>query len=1001
MADQYQEGAIAEGPNGQFLVMRGGNWYPSNDKGIPTQRIPRSDYGERYFQQPNGDIVREGPKGGFDVVERAGGAAGGGDFTVGADARGRYNIGIESLIAAEKQTAKQEARGGNPLARDWGAWALDSVGIDGPGDNDIRPFSGLAAFFGGQDYQDYTQALASYEASLMPIMSGASVTASEARRMIRADFPAIGDSAETIANKARNRLRRINAVAQGLGRDAIFSDEEIAAARGRQDDLPKYAGVAAAAQGVTGGYDIGPDGRPVAPTPQAPTPGSSPETAIDIESGISPDEILALLQNGGWVRRGNGEPFEATASRGAPQEGAQSLRPGLNLNPEPNAEELVQRYRDEEGTGFERKANAFGRGALDTLTFGLSDELAAGINTVVPGSWGGAGNSGTRTGWNGRWGDAYRHNVELERGLAKADSEDVPVSRGAGQVAGALVPAGAVVRGAGIGGRALATAPNALRAAAAGGAYGGAYGFGSAQGNALERAPQAAIGAGVGGVTGAAAGPVLGFLGRRVAAPVGNALQAGNRFIGRQVGRAGEALNVPGAAALTERAQPNALRSGMHKFADRMGPQRVNALSGRVDEQTGLGIDATAVDALDDASLGRVRALATRDTPARDLAVRFAEGRRERLPSRVRRIASEEVSSDARPTQAVMDDLAKARRDNAAAINDFGGDLVALDDNAIQALRSDLAQGAVQAAIRRAQGSIDPVERDAANRLSALADTVRDNPAGARLTVREVQDISAALRNAADGAFRSNTPADGPVLANLGKAVRDAGRNSSEGYRKWLGQYADDSDLLEAATTGRNFVSVSNDPISARSTDAFVGRAEGATPGELTVQRQAAGQAMQAAGSNPTTARGVLTNLAYDDDQYRRAAALGLDADRLKARGAAELRAVTQAQRASPRVGSETSTNAQDAGGAAGLSIGDLARPIQAAAGVALNRLRPRGFNDQEAQAVVEAVIDPARTQEVIGFLSQRMTKREARNLQRVIRKQVTTALLSGQQPSA
>lgn len=432
-----------------------------------------------------------------------------------------------------------------------------------------------------------------------------------------------------------------------------------------------------------------------------------------------------------------------------------------------------------------------------------------------------------------------------------------------------------------------------------------------------------------------------------------------------------------------------------------MGPQRVNALSGRVDEQTGLGIDATAVDALDDASLGRVRALATRDTPARDQAVRFAEGRRERLPSRVRRIASEEVSADARPTQAVMDELSSARRTNAGAINDFGGDMVALDDNAIQALRSDLAQSAVQAAIRRAQGSIDPAERDAANRLASLADTVRDNPASARLTVREVQDISAALRSAADGAFHSNAPADGPVLANLGKAVRDAGRNSSEGYRKWLGQYADDSDLLEAATTGRNFVSVSTDPVSARSTDAFVGRAAGATPGELTVQRQAAGQAMQAAGSNPNTARGVLTSLAYDDDQYRRAASIGLDADRLKARADAELRSVTQAQRISPRVGSESSTNIQDAGGAAGLSIADLAKPIQAAAGVALNRIRSRGFNDQEAQAIVEAVIDPARTQEVIGFLAQRMTKREARNLQRVIRKQVTTGLLSGQQPSA
>lgn len=949
--------------------------------------VAAPEYGNGAQKLPNGDIVRYGPRGGLTVLQQGGGD-GVGKLTEGQGKSIQYGL---MMRGAEQDYQQARQEGYDPASlRNQAAAVAGLIPFDGD-------------YFGRLIRDDVSdrgrQAELRWAEGNLRQLTGAAATNPEISRVAAINFDRGNDQLADQRYRTRSETYKGTRFAAGPGASALgdYPDAPGRLAVDEKTGLPDYAGIASTVQGVEGGFDIGPDGRPVAPAPQAPTPGSSPETAIDIESGISPDEILALLENGGWVRRGDGQPFEATASRGAPEQGAQSLRPGLNLNPEPTAEQSVERYRQEEGDGLGRKATAFGRGALDTITFGLSDEIAAGINSVLPAP----DSAGTRTGWGGDFGDAYRHNVALERGLAKADSEDAPVSRVAGQVAGALVPGGAVVRSLGIGGRALATAPNALRAAAAGGAYGGAYGFGSAEGNALQRVPEAVAGGGVGFVTGGLGSPVAGFIGRRVAAPVGNALQAGNRFIGRQVGRAGEALNVPGAAALTERAQPNALRSGLNRFADRMGPQRVNALSGRVDEQTGLGIDATAVDALDDASLGRVRALATRDTPARDLAVRFAEGRRERLPSRVRRIASEEVSSDARPTQAVMDDLSSTRRANAGAINDFGGDMVALDDNAIQALRSDLAQGAVQAAIRRAQGSIDPAERDAANRLASLADTVRDNPAGARLTVREVQDISAALRNAADGAFRSNAPADGPVLANLGKAVRDAGRNSSEGYRKWLGQYADDSDLLEAATTGRNFVSVSADPVSARSTDAFVGRAAAATPGELTVQRQAAGQAMQAAGSNPTTARGVLTNLAYDDDQYRRAASLGLDAERLKARAGAELRSVTQAQRASPRVGSETSTNAQDAGGAAGLSIGDLANPIRAAAGVALNRIRSRGFNDQEAQAIVEAVIDPARTQEVIGFLAQRMSKRDARNLQRVLRKQVTTGLLSGQQPSA
>jgi hypothetical protein len=945
--------------------------------------VAAPEYGNGAQKLPNGDIVRYGPRGGLTVLQQGGGD-GVGKLTEGQGKSIQYGL---MMRGAEEDYQRARQEGYDPASlRNQAAAVAGLIPFDGD-------------YFGRLIRDDVSdrgrQAELRWAEGNLRQLTGAAATNPEIARVAAINFDRGNDQLSDQRYRTRSETYKGTRFAAGPGASALgdYPDAPGRLAVDEKTGLPDYAGIASTVQGVDGGYDIGLDGRPVAPAPQTPTPGSSPDTAIDIESGISPDEILALLQKGGWVRRGDGEPFEATASRGTPEQGAQSLRPGLNLNPAAMPEEVVAERRD--GSDLMRRIDAGVRGAADTLTFGLADELAAGANTVLP------LDPGARSGFQDGFGSAFRNNLNIQRAVDRADAQDVPVSRGAGQVAGALVPAGAVVRGAGMGGRALATAPNALRAAAAGGAYGGAYGFGSAEGNALQRVPEAAVGGGVGAVTGAVGAPVAGFIGRRVAAPVGNALQAGNRFLGRQVGRAGEKLNVPGAAALTERAQPNALRSGLNRFADRMGPQRVNALSGRVDEQTGLGIDATAVDALDDASLGRVRALATRDTPARDQAVRFAEGRRERLPSRVRRIASEEVSSDARPTQAVMDDLAKARRANAGAINDFGGDMVALDDNAIQALRSDLAQSAVQAAIRRAQGSIDPAERDAANRLASLADTVRDNPAGARLSVREVQDISAALRNAADGAFRSNAPADGPVLANLGKAVRDAGRNSSEGYRKWLGQYADDSDLLEAATTGRNFVSVSTDPVSARSTDAFVGRAAGATPGELTVQRQAAGQAMQAAGSNPTTARGVLTNLAYDDDQYRRAASLGLDADRLRARAGTELRSVTQAQRASPRVGSETSTNAQDAGGAAGLSIGDLANPIRAAAGVALNRIRSRGFNDQEAQAIVEAVIDPARTQEVIGFLAQRMTKREARNLQRVIRKQVTTGLLSGQQPSA
>lgn len=146
MAEDIKDGAIADGPNGQHQVYRGGSWYPSQSDGRPVERIPRPDYGLSHYQLPNGDIVRQGPKGGQETVENftASGGGAGSSMTVGADARGRYNIGIDSMIAAERKTAEQEARGGNPLNRDWGAVALENVGLDLPGDNDFRPLRFLS-----------------------------------------------------------------------------------------------------------------------------------------------------------------------------------------------------------------------------------------------------------------------------------------------------------------------------------------------------------------------------------------------------------------------------------------------------------------------------------------------------------------------------------------------------------------------------------------------------------------------------------------------------------------------------------------------------------------------------------------------------------------------------------------------------------------------------------------------------------------------------------------
>jgi hypothetical protein len=510
---------------------------------------------------------------------------------------------------------------------------------------------------------------------------------------------------------------------------------------------------------------------------------------------------------------------------------------------------------------------------------------------------------------------------------------------------------------------------NAVRAGIGGAAAGGAYGFGASEGDIVERGGNALEGAAIGGVL----GPVVEPIARPVIGAVRGIGDAARRVV-----------------------RPNALEGAAGTYASRFNPD-TNALAARADELERLGTQPAFSDLVDDARLGTFRAINTRDTPAREAGTRLAETRRRNLPSRVRQIAGEEISGETRPTLEVIDELSATRRANAQeGMADFGGQQVTLNENAVQAVRSDMARNAIRDAAIRAQASLDPVERASAARLNQLADMALDNPAATAMTVREAQDVSAALNAAADGAYRSATPANGPVLSDLARAIRSSARQSSEGYDNWLRQYADDSQLLEAATTGRNFVQAAPDPISERGTDAFVRNAAGATPPELAVQRAAARQAMEAAGAGPTGARSVLEGFASNQDQARRAAAIGADPARLQARADAELRMLQNAQNVSPRVGSQTGTNVADqaaevAGTARDVMTGNMPGVVSRVG----RRLMSRGFNDQQAEAIGLAALDPARTREVIDLLATRMNRQEARSLLRAIR--FSAAQQSGQ----
>lgn len=141
------------------------------------------------------------------------------------------------------------------------------------------------------------------------------------------------------------------------------------------------------------------------------------------------------------------------------------------------------------------------RGAVDTMTFGMSDEIAAGLSTI--------------TGMHGKFGD-YDANLKRQREVQQFDEQNNPVARTVGQVAGG-VGSGLGMARAGL----LATpkmagaafAPRAAVAAGEGATLAAGYGLGSGEG-AEGRIEEAAKAMGPGAVFGVGGEYVAPFVSR-------------------------------------------------------------------------------------------------------------------------------------------------------------------------------------------------------------------------------------------------------------------------------------------------------------------------------------------------------------------------------------------------------------------------------------------------------------------------------------------------------
>ena len=137
----------------------------------------------------------------------------------GPDQRARAAITYQNALESA-QTIDNLEDGGYSLSDDWGAVAVEGMGGGDP--NSMA--GGVARTWGGEDYQQARAAMSSFESAMLPILSGAAVTESEAIRTIRGALPQVGDGPEVTAQKRRRRQQMLNGAALIYGTAPPFPE---------------------------------------------------------------------------------------------------------------------------------------------------------------------------------------------------------------------------------------------------------------------------------------------------------------------------------------------------------------------------------------------------------------------------------------------------------------------------------------------------------------------------------------------------------------------------------------------------------------------------------------------------------------------------------------------------------------------------------------------------------------------------------------------------------
>lgn len=450
---------------------------------------------------------------------------------------------------------------------------------------------------------------------------------------------------------------------------------------------------------------------------------------------------------------------------------------------------------------------------------------------------------------------------------------------------------------------------------------------------------------------------VLPALGSETAGQIARAAGAGKK--GEAAARL--AGGVAGGAAASVRIRPKA-RTAMSPVP-KQDPQAMRQIAAKY---RAAGIEPTAVDLMDESGKGAVRAAATRMTPGRQMAQDFGDRRALDLPDRIGKQARAHMSDDPRTPMQIADELGAARGKTADA--QFGavrGDLLDMAPETVQALRTDYGRAAISEAAKRER---DPEVRAA---LMRLANAALDDPS-TQITVGMADRISRVLLGQAKEARDPDLAA---TLGNLGRSVREPARAASPGYGEALGNYRTQTKLMEAADRGEDFLN--------KNTDEFVADVSKMTPEERQLALATGRRGIErAVGENTSAAPNVARKIATAPEQRaRNNALLGDRAPAFENAMALEARAVENARQVAPRTGSWTSQNDQDAQRMAG--IAQVGRRLISGdkIGLAIDWLKSRGMNDNQAEALVRMATDKTLTDQAVAQIAQRYGPEAARQV--------------------